>query len=148
MKLGEDVMKTSANRFERDSAPILAALFLDSEVNEHPFIIRGFAGVKTSEMEPNKGRIIGEFKYFPFGYFMNEHPFKERGPGIMKSEFEDGREDSLADDSLPAVSLGLEMNERSVIFQQLRGPDRAAVPRPGRRLDAISVHIGATGGAR
>ena len=141
-------MKTSANRFKRDSAPILAALFLDSEVNEHPFIIRGFAGAKTSEMEPNKGRIIGEFKYFPFDYFMNEHPFKERGPGIMKSEFEDGREDSLAEDSLPAVSLGLEMNERSVIFQQLRGPDRAAVPRPDRRLDAMSVHVGATGGAR
>ncbi len=70
----------------------------------------------------------------------------------MKSEFEDGCEDSLAENSLPAVSLGLELpslelNERSVVYQQLRGPDRMAVPRPGRRLDAISVHIGATGGA-
>ncbi len=147
-------MKTSANRFERDSAPILAALFLDSEVNEHPFIIRGFAGAKTSEMEPVKERVPGEFKHVLLDGFMNEYSIKKRrsgktrGSGIMKSEFEDGREDSLAEDSLPAVSLGLEMNERSVIFQQLRGPDRAAVPRPGRRLDAMSVHVGATGGAR
>ncbi len=66
----------------------------------------------------------------------------------MKSEFEDGCEDSLAEKTLPAVSLGLEMNERSVMFQQLRSPDRVAVPRPGRRLDAMSVHVGATGGAR
>ena len=65
----------------------------------------------------------------------------------MKSEFEDGCEDSLAENSLPAVSLGLELNERSVVCQQLRDPDRAAVPRPGRRPDAMSVHVGATEGA-
>ncbi len=70
----------------------------------------------------------------------------------MKSEFEDGCEDSLAETSLPAVSLGLELNERSVVCQQLRDIDRAAVPRPGRWPDAMSVHVGATeaatGGAR
>ncbi len=75
----------------------------------------------------------------------------------MKSEFEDGCEDSLAENSLPAVSLGLELpslelpslesNERSVVCQQLRDPDRAAVPRLGRRPDAMSVHVGATGRA-
>ena len=50
----------------------------------------------------------------------------------MKSEFEDGRENSLAENSLPAVSLGLELpglesNERPVVCRQLRDPDRAAV---------------------
>ncbi len=65
----------------------------------------------------------------------------------MKSEFEHGCEDNLAEKSLPAVSLRLELNERSVVYQQLRGPDRMADPRPGRRLDAISAHVGATGGA-
>ncbi len=117
-------------------------------MNEHTFIIGSPAGTKTREMEPVKERVPGEFKHFLFDCFMSEHSIKKRGSGIMKSEFEDGCEDSLADDSVPAVSLGLEMNERSVIVQQLRGPDRAAVPRPGRRLDAISVHVGATGGAR
>ncbi len=141
-------MNTSSNRFERNSAPILAACFLDSEVNEYPFIIGSFAGPNTSEIEPDKERILGEFEYFLFDYFMNEHPFKTKGAGIMKSEFEDGCEDSLAENSLPAVSLGLDMNERSVMFQQLRGPDRAAVLRPGRRLGVMSVHVGATGGAR
>ncbi len=76
-------------------------------------------------MEPVKERVPGEFKHFLFDCFMNEHSVKKsvsgkkRGPGIMKSEFEDGREDSLAENSLPAVSLGLELNERPVVCRQL-----------------------------
>ncbi len=45
----------------------------------------------------------------------------------MKSEFDDGCQDSLAEISLPAVSLGLELNERPVVCRQLGNPDRAAV---------------------
>ena len=112
-------------------------------MNEHTFIIGSPAGTKTREMEPAKERVPGEFKHFLFDCFMSEHSIKKRGSGIMNSEFEDGCEDSLAENSLPAVSLGLELNEHSVVCQQLRGPDRAAVPRP----DAMSVHVGAIGGA-
>ncbi len=117
-------------------------------MNEHTFIIRSFASTKANEMGPYKERFLGEFEYFLFDCFMNEHPFKMKGAGIMISEFEDGCEDRLAENSPPAVSLSPELNERSVVCQQLRDPDRAAVPRPGRRLDAMSVHVGATGRAR
>ena len=117
-------------------------------MNEHTFNIGSRAGTKVRVMEPVKERAPGELKDFLFDCFMNEHSIKKRGSRLMKSEFEDGCEDSLAANSLPAVSLGLEMIERSVIFQQLRDRDRAAVPRPGRRLGAMSVHVGATGGAR
>ena len=121
-------------------------------MNEHTFIIGSLADAKAHEMEPVKERVPGEFSHFLFDCFMNGYSIKERGSGIMKSEFEDGCEDSLAENSLPAVSLGLELpslelNERSDLYQQLRDRDRTAVPWPGRRLGAISVHVGATGGA-
>ncbi len=112
-------------------------------MNEHTFIIGSPAGTKTREMELVKERVPGEFKHSLFDCFMSEYSIKKRGSGIMNSEFEDGCEDSLAENSRPAVSLGLELNEHSVVCQQLRGPDRAAVPRP----DAMSVHVGAIGGA-
>ncbi len=102
-------MKTRSNRFGRDSALTLAALFLDSDVNEHPFLIGSFAGTKAREIELDRERTLGKFKYFKFDDFMNEHPFSTRGSEIIRSEFEDGHEDSLAENSLPAVSLGLEM---------------------------------------
>ena len=73
-------------------------------------------------MEPVKERAPGEFKHFLFDYLMNGHSIKKRRSGIMESGFEDGRGDSLAENSLPAVSLGLEMNERSVFCQQLGVP--------------------------
>ncbi len=141
-------MKTRSNRFGRDSALTLAALFLDSDVNEYPFLIGSFAGTKAREIELDRERTLGKFKYFKFDDFMNEHPFSTRGSELMQSEFEDGHEDSLAEICLAAVSLGLETNERPVDFHQLRDRDRATVPRPGRRLGAMSVHVGATGGAR
>ncbi len=117
-------------------------------MNEHTFIIGSPAGTKTREMEPAKERVPGKFKHFLIDCFMSEHSIKKRRSGIMNSEFEDGCEDSLAENSRPAVSLGLKMNERPVDFHQLGDRDRAAVPRPGRRLGAMSVHVGATGGAR
>ena len=121
-------------------------------MNEHTFIIGSLTGTKAREMEPVKERVPGEFKHFLIDCFMNEHSIKKRRSGIMESGFEDGRGDSLAENSLPVVSLGLEMNERSVLCQQLRGPDRATVPRPGQRPDAMSVQVsateGATGGSR
>ena len=100
-------------------------------MNEHTFIFGNPAGTKARAMEPVKERVPGEFKHFLFDCFMNEHSIKKRGSGkkrvsgkkrgsgIMKSEFEDGREDSLAENSLPAVSLGLELNERPVVCRQL-----------------------------
>lgn len=102
-------------------------------MNEPTFIIGNLAGTKAREMEPVKEPAPGELKHFPFDRFMNEHSIKKRasgkkrGSGIMKSEFDDGCEDNLAENSLPAVSLGLELNERPVVCRQLRDPDRAAV---------------------
>ncbi len=88
-------------------------------MNEHTFIFGDPAGTKAREMEPVKERVPGEFKHFLFDCFMNDHSIKKRGSRLMKSEFEDGCEDSLAENSLPAVSLGLELNERPVVCRQL-----------------------------
>jgi hypothetical protein len=116
-------------------------------MNEHTFNTGSLAGTKVREMEPVKERVQREFKHFLFDCIMNGNSIQKGGSGIMKGEFEDGCEDRLAENSLPAVSLGLELNERSVVYQQLRDPDRAAVPRLGRRPDARSVHAGTAGGA-
>ncbi len=116
-------------------------------MNEHTFNIGSLAGTKARELEPVKERVQREFKHFLIECFMNRHSIKKRGSGIVKGEVEDGCKDRHAEKPLPADSLGLELNERSVVCQQVRESNRAAVTRLGRRPDARSVHAGATGGA-